>query len=124
MKHYQVTVSDALAAHEQALRFGGLAGISSLPLIESAIGRPYTGYYRFIYQKAAALLESLVNNHGFTDGNKRSALLITDLFIRRSGYRLHLKDGELVDDVIVDVASGALTYPDLESWFRARLIKQ
>src|SRR5438445_194495 len=45
-------------------------------MIESAIGRPYTGYYPRLHQKAAALVESLVRNHGFIDGNKRTAFII------------------------------------------------
>lgn len=86
MRHYRVTLRDVLQAHAEALTYGGTDGIRSPELIQSAIGRPYSGYYRAIHRKAAALLESLARNHGFVDGNKRTALLAVDLLIRRSGY--------------------------------------
>ena len=54
-------------------------------LIESAITRPYTGYYRPIAQKAAALLQSLATNHGFVDGNKRTAVFAMNLLLGESG---------------------------------------
>ena len=54
----------------------------------SAIGRPYTGYYRRIEKKAAALFQSVAGGHGFNDGNKRTAVLLVDLLLERSGYRL------------------------------------
>lgn len=72
-----MTVGDVLQAHEDALAYGGLPGIRSLDLLYSAIGRPYSGYYRTIYRKAAA----------FVDGNKRTALRAVDLIIRQSDYR-------------------------------------
>ncbi|MSO89334.1 MAG: hypothetical protein EXQ89_05135 [Rhodospirillaceae bacterium] len=48
----------------------------NIGLIESAIARPYSGYYRSIVKKAAALLESMASNHGFADGNKRTTLIL------------------------------------------------
>src|SRR5688500_20377 len=77
-----------MEAHERALKFGGRAGVLSLDLVESAIARPYTGYYPSIAIKCAAFVQSLAGNHGFTDGNKRTTLYIVDLFVRRSGYLL------------------------------------
>jgi death-on-curing protein len=77
VRHYRVTLADALAAHDAALTFGGRAGVVSLHSIESVIGRPYSGYHRPIANKAAALLHGVIRNHGFVDGNKRTALLPT-----------------------------------------------
>ena len=85
MRHYVITLADVIAAHDEALSYGGVEGIVSLGLIQSAIARPYSGYHRPIYRKAAALLHSLVQNHGFADGNKRTALITTLLMIDRSG---------------------------------------
>jgi death-on-curing protein len=111
-------------AHEAALKTGGLAGIRDVGLLESAIGRPYTGYYPRIHQKTAALAHSLVNNHGFLDGNKRTAYLIVDLFLSRSGYRLRgLKrsaDAELYE-LMVAIVEQHLSTQDIATWFRRRL---
>jgi death on curing protein len=123
LRHYRVTLADVLAAHDEALTYGGRDGILNLGVIESAIGRPFSGYHRPIARKTAALLHALVQNHGFLDGNKRTALLVILLMIDRSGYRLALRQKERIDDVVVAVADGRLGFEDLALWFRARLVK-
>ena len=56
-------------------RFGGLHGVRDKNAVEAAVFRPLTGYYNSQEEEAAALMESLGNNHGFLDGNKRIAFL-------------------------------------------------
>jgi death-on-curing protein len=121
--HYRVTLADALAGHEEALVYGGRDGIISLHLIESAIARPYSGYHRSMATKSAALLHAMVNNHGFVDGNKRTAWLLVELLIERSGYRLDIPDDARVDDLVVDVASGKLTFKEIAEWFARYLVR-
>jgi death-on-curing protein len=116
-----VTLADAIAAHDEALTYGGRPGISSIALIESALSRPYSGYHLPIYKKSAALLESVVANHGFIDGNKRTAWLLVELLIERSGYVLMIADDEPIDDLVVAVADGRLEFDGLSDWFRERL---
>lgn len=123
MTHYVITYADILEAHERALKFGGRSGIVSVDSIKSAIGRPYSGYHETLEAKAAALLHAVVQNHGFVDGNKRTALLVTMLLIRRSGHTLRLSPDERIDDMIVAVASGQMNFDDLTLWFKARLLK-
>jgi death-on-curing protein len=121
LRHYRVTLADVLAAHDEALTYGGQAGVVSLDAIQSAIGRPYSGYHRAIHRKAAALLHALIQNHGFVDGNKRSALIVTLMMVERSGYQLHLDDAERIDDTVVSVADGKMGFDDLVEWFGMRL---
>lgn len=121
--HYRLTLADALTAHDEALRYGGREGISSLHLIESALSRPYSGYHRPMAQKTAAILHSMVGNHGFVDGNKRTAWLLAELLIERSGYRLAIPDDERIDDLVVAVASGQMPFAELVAWFAPRLVK-
>uniref|UniRef100_UPI00406D46B5 type II toxin-antitoxin system death-on-curing family toxin n=1 Tax=Phaeobacter sp. PT47_59 TaxID=3029979 RepID=UPI00406D46B5 len=116
-----MTLADAITAHDEALSYGGRSGISSLDLIESALGRPYSGYHLRIYRKAAALLESMVANHGFVDGNKRTAWLVTEILIERSGYYLDIPDDEPIDDLVVGVADGSCSFDQTSEWFRLRL---
>ena len=67
-----VTTADALFFHKHLIeRYGGAAGIRDIGALESALHRPQTGYYDSLVDEAAALLESLVQNHPFVDGNKR-----------------------------------------------------
>src|ERR1700675_2326961 len=67
-------------------RFGGRHGVRDKNLVEAAVFRPQTGYYNSLEEAAAALMESLGNNHGFLDGNKRIALTAADVFLRRNGF--------------------------------------
>jgi death-on-curing protein len=69
--HYP-TVDEVVTVHFRLIaRFGGSLGIRDLGALESALARPQTGYYHDLIQEAAALWESLSQNHPFVDGNKR-----------------------------------------------------
>src|SRR5436309_14796254 len=82
-----VTTADALFFHKQLIeRYGGAPGIRDAGALESALHRPQTGYYDTIIHEAAALLESLVQNRPFVDGNKRVAFAVVDVFLRINGY--------------------------------------
>ena len=90
--------------------------------MHSALGRPYRGYHHSIHEKAAALLHGFVANHGFADGNKRTALLLVELLLRRSGYGLDA-DGPAVLELIVGVADHTVTYDELVVWLRERIVR-
>jgi death-on-curing protein len=83
-----------LVIHDQMIkRFGGLPGIRDIGLIESAIGRPQATFdgknlYKTIFEKGAALLQPLLKNHPFVDGNKRTALTSAGIFLKLNGYQL------------------------------------
>jgi len=66
-------------------RFGGRQGIRDENAIDAAVFRPQTGYYNSLEEEATALMESLANNNGFVDGNKRTAFSATDVFLRVNG---------------------------------------
>jgi death-on-curing protein len=69
-----ITKATVLAIHTHSIKnFGGIEGVRDEGLLEAAIFRPQTGYYRDIIEEAAALWESLSQNHPFLDGNKRTA---------------------------------------------------
>ena len=88
MTEYLCT-ADALFFHQQLIeRYGGAPGIRDVGALESALHRPQTGYYDTIVHEAAALLESLVQNHPLFDGNKRVAFAVVDVFLRINGHTL------------------------------------
>lgn len=118
-----MTLADAVAAHDEALTYGGRDGVNSLHLIQSALSRPYSGYHRSMARKAAALLHSMVNNHGFVDANKRTAWLLVEILIDRSGYELVTAPDERIDDLVVDIASGRVAFEEITVWFASRLTK-
>jgi death-on-curing protein len=92
-----LTLDDVLAIHHrQVTVFGGADGIRDLGLLEAAIARPQTGYYPDIVHEAAALWESLSQNHPFVDGNKRTALASLHVFLGLNGYRFEVDQQELI----------------------------
>lgn len=96
-----VTTADALFFHKQLIeRYGGASGIRDAGALESALHRPQTGYYHTLVHEAAALLESLVQNHPFVDGNKRVAFAVVDVFLRINGY-LITADSKAIYDYII-----------------------
>ncbi len=106
---------------ESTLRSAGSArGPSKSSGSAAAIARPYHGYHPRIHQKAAALVHGIVTNHGFVDGNKRTALYLVELLAVRCGYRLAVED-LVVADIVTAVARGELGYDELAAWFEARL---
>ena len=83
------TLVETLLLHSQLIeRFGGKGGVRDMGLLESALMRPQTGYYKSLSLQAAALIQSLAQNHSFVDGNKRIAFATTAIFLRMNGYRL------------------------------------
>lgn len=105
--------------------FGGLRGIRDFGAIEAAIARPYCGYYRSIANKAAALVQSLASNHGFIDGNKRTALLMMNLLIWRSGYYLRGDSEEQVnadvEAMILALVEHHMSLDDVVAWLEQRI---
>lgn len=123
-RHYRVTLADAIEAHELALATsGGRPGILRLDNIESALGRPYLGYHRSIHRKAAALLQSVVQNHGFVDGNKRTATLLVTTLLDRSGYELVRFQRDNVsrefEALVLGLADRSRDFEDALAWFQA-----
>lgn len=84
-----LTLVEVLAIHaDQIDRFGGADGVRDLGQLEAALFRPQTGYYDDVVAEAAALWESLSQNHPFIDGNKRTAFAVMYTFLAINGWRL------------------------------------
>jgi len=96
-----VTTADALFFHKQLIeRYDGAPGIRDAGVLESALHRPQTGYYDTLVHEAAALLESLVQNHPFVDGNKRVAFAVADVFLRINGYSITAESNTIHDHMV------------------------
>jgi death-on-curing protein len=125
-RHYRVKLREVLAAHDFALTFGGLRGIRDLGAIEAAVARPYCGYYRSISKKAAALVQSLASNHGFVDGNKRTALLMMNLLLLRSGYSIRGGSEQQintdVEAMILALVEHHMSFDDVIVWLEQRIV--
>ena len=69
---------------------------------------------------AAAYVYGIARNHGFVDGNKRTALVVADLFLMLNGYELASSPADNVL-TILGVADGTLSEEELNSWFRKNI---
>ena|SRR5215469_3874671 len=87
-----ITLAEVEDIHAAVIdRTGGFPGYRDKGLVDSAVNRVQTGHYQNIFEEAAALMESIANNHGFLDGNKRTAFISTDTFLRWNGFYLDVE---------------------------------
>jgi death-on-curing protein len=88
-----LTVAEIIAIHHHQIEeYGGAHGLRDQGALEAAVFRPQTGYYNDLGEEAAALLESLVNNHAFVDGNKRVGFAAMHTFLLVNGFDLDVSD--------------------------------
>ena len=87
-------------------------------MIEAALLRPQTGYYRDLIEEAAALWESLTMNHGFFDGNKRVAFAAMEIFLDLNGFELRATEKHAISLVYGLLESSNFNKNELESWLR------
>jgi len=116
------TLQETLELHEQLIRrFGGSRGVRDLGLLESALLRPQTGYYESLSLQAAALLQSLIQNHGFVDGNKRVAFATTAIFLRMNGYRLKVESDAAETFLIDRVIQEKISIQQMATWLERQM---
>ena len=112
------------AIHDRQLaEHGGLAGVRDEGAVESALARPQNlaAYGEpDVADLAADYAYGLARNHGFSDGNKRTAWVVARLFLADNGCRLRFDPADAVKTVEA-AAGGTLPESDLASWFRDRL---
>jgi death-on-curing protein len=117
-------IDDVIAVHDRLIaEFGGSLGIRDRGGLESALARPQSGYYDDIIQEAAALWESLSQNHPFVDGNKRVAVTVTGAFLKVNGYQLEFDDLEAFSFLIGLYESGRMRSTELDKWLRQHLVR-
>lgn len=118
-----LTTQQVLLIHSRAIkRFGGSSGVRDITLVESVVARPRATFsgedlYQDIFDKAAALLQSLLKNHPFVDGNKRTALASAGIFLKRNGYTL-INTHEQEVKFAIKVDNQNLTLEQIASWLK------
>ena len=122
-----LTPAQVLFIHARLIaETGGSAGLRDVGLLEAAVARPRATFdgallYPELPSQAAALMESLVRNHPFVDGNKRVGITAAALFLRRNGLRLTATNQEL-EAFTLAVARGEVPLDDIAAWFGAHTI--
>jgi death-on-curing protein len=115
-----LSLDEVLETHAVLIdRFGGAKGIRDRGLLESALYRPKTGYYPDLIDMAAALFESLINNHPFVDGNKRVAFFSADVFLRLNGYKIVVEPRAAHAFLMELFASNNCDLEHLAPWIRS-----
>jgi len=114
-----LSLEDVIEIKAEVIRkFGGLQGVRDSGALQSALGRLETGYYADPIEEASALFESLSQNHPFLDGNKRTAITATGVFLLMNGYRLLFNDLEAYNWLIGLYESGRVSKSTIEPWLR------
>ncbi len=118
-----ILIDDIMKLHEASIDdFGGAKGLRDIGLLESAIARPFQTFggeylYDTAFEKAAALGESLIINHPFIDGNKRTGLLgILSLLLE---YNLSLKaTEEETYKLTIKISTGEIKFEEIVVWLK------
>ncbi len=119
-------LDEVLAIHElQISAFGGSPGLRDQGLLEAALSRPLQTFdgrelYPSPEEKAAALLESIVVNHPFFDGNKRLGYVLMRLVLMEAGKDIKASQEEKYE-MVIGVAKGELNAADIVKWLRERM---
>ena len=118
-----LTVEQVLFIHMRLIaETGGSRGLRDLGLLASAVARPQATFggedlYPDLFSKAAALMDSLVRNHPFVDGNKRVGITAAGLFLLRNGQRLTASSAEL-ESFALQVARSEVSTEQIAAWLR------
>lgn len=119
-----LTVEQVLFIHMRLIaETGGSPGLRDLALLESAVARPQATFggedlYPDLFVKAAALLDSLVRNHPFVDGNKRVGVTAAGLFLRLNNQQLTASNAEL-EQFALQSARSELDVEEIAAWLRS-----
>jgi death-on-curing protein len=116
-----ISIKEALQIHSTVIaQHGGSNGIREMNLLESALSRPYQTFdgselYPTAIEKAAAIIESVVKNHPFSDGNKRTGYVLCRLLLMGSG--LDIKASlENKYKFVISISTGKIKYDDIKGW--------
>lgn len=111
---------------DQIARYGGLHGVRDFALLDSAVNRAkvmFNGAYLYsdYCSMAAAYAHSIIKNHPFLDGNKRTGIVASMMFLAYNGFELNVSDRVLVS-TSVKIAISKLSHEELAMFFRKNVI--
>lgn len=118
-----ITLKETLIIHDLAIeKFGGSKGIRDMGLLESALQRPHATFdeqelYPTLIEKAAAIIESIVKNHPFSDSNKRTGYILMRLMLLKANLDIEASENEKYKFVI-SIAEGKSDFDEIKSWIK------
>ncbi len=121
MADYLTVAEVYLMQHRLIELFGGLHGVRDKGAVEAAVFRPQIGYYNSVEEEAAALMESLGNNHGFLDGNKRIAFTAADVFLRRNSSYIDVDAADGLAFIVGSMERHEFGFARILEWIRQNI---
>lgn len=118
-----ILLEDVLLLHEFSIKdFGGASGIRDIGLLESAIARPFQTFggedlYPSPFDKAAAIGESLIENHPFVDGNKRTGILAIVALLKEHDMEVNADSDDLYQFTI-SISTGEIKFEQIVEWLK------
>ena len=118
-----ISEEDVLSIHDILIeRFGGIKGIRDKASLDSALKRPYQTFesqdlYPTLIEKVSALLESIIKNHPFNDGNKRLGYTLCRLILLNNGIDIIADEGEKYD-FIIQIAENKIEFAEIVNWLK------
>lgn len=118
-----ISVAQALRIHAIAIEsFGGADGVRDMGSLESALARPFQAFsgeelYPTIFEKAAAICESIIVNHLFVDGNKRTGYILMEALLRHEGYAINASD-EVLYSFVIKISTGTIPFDEIVAWLK------
>jgi death on curing protein len=118
-----ITKKIVLRLHELSIRkYGGGSGTRDERLMESAIARPYQTFasedlYPIVFEKAAAIAESIIINHPFIDGNKRTGFLAMIAILKNENFQLVISNEEIYNFTI-KISTGEIKFEEIVEWLK------
>lgn len=124
-----ISEKEALEIHAILLeRFGGSSGVRDHALLNSALNRPFQTFdgnelYPSPIEKAAAMLESIVKNHPFIDGNKRTGYVLARLCLMKEHVDI-LADQNQKYAFVIDISTGKMDFEQIKEWLERHMIRK
>jgi len=120
MSQEYLSVQDVLEIHEDQIElYVGSHGVRDQGGLEAAVARPQSGYYDDVLQEAAALWESLSQNHPFIDGNKRTSFAATHSFLYINDVTITADQDRAYEFIMEAFERQEMKFDVLEPWLRA-----
>jgi death-on-curing protein len=119
-----ISIEQVLAIHAIAIKqFGGSVGVRNAEMLDSAIKRPFQTFggeplYPSIFEKAAAIIESVLMNHPFVDGNKRTGFILMKAMLLEEGFNITATQHE-VYEFVINISTGKLGSEAIIDWLKS-----
>jgi len=115
------SLEEVIFFHDKAIEtYGGSKGIRDFGLLDAALHRPWQTFggedlYPTCFEKAAAIAESIIQNHPFIDGNKRTGFILCETVLEEGGYTIS-EDTDIIYTFLIEISTGEIHFDEIVEW--------